>query len=76
MKQIVRKGRFLLFRATIFYQAGALLQTLQALLTLPLNALQTPENRRREAARWGFLHVRACSSNKINWRRTGAINGA
>ena len=44
MKQIVRKGRFSLFRATICYQMGALFQTLRALLILPLNALQTLEN--------------------------------
>ncbi len=45
MKQIVRKGRFLLFRATICYQMGPLFQTLRALLILPLNALRTLENR-------------------------------
>ncbi len=36
MKHIVHKGGVLPFRVTIFYQAGALLQTLRALLTLPL----------------------------------------
>ncbi|HHG90870.1 MAG TPA: hypothetical protein ENJ90_10400 [Devosia sp.] len=64
MKQIVSKGRFSLFRATICHQTGALFQTLRALLILPLNALQTLEN---HLASCVFAPVHETKSTGAEW---------